>query len=116
MEGKDKEKEEALVQEKLTKDKKKEEALVKGKKSKASKRKLPTTFSQLDKKQLWKMKIKQKIVNKNKLWKIEKITNHKYGKGNKKVTGLLIKWEVDAQLTWEKLSCINQTVSCMVKE
>ena len=37
MEGKDKEKEEALVKEKLTKDKKKEETLVKGKKSKASK-------------------------------------------------------------------------------
>ena len=50
MEGKDKEKEEALVKEKLTKDKNKEKALVKGEKSKVSKRKVPTTFSQLDKK------------------------------------------------------------------
>ena len=116
MEGKDKEKEEALIKEKLTKDKKKEEALVKGKKSKASKRKLPTTISKLDQKNLWKMKIKQKTVNKDKLWKIEKIMNHKCGKEKKKVTGLLIKWEGDAQLTWEKLSGINQTASGMVKE
>ena len=45
------------------------------------------------------MKIKKKTVNKNKLWKIEKITNDKCNKENKKVTGLLIKWEEDTQLT-----------------
>ena len=48
-------------------------------------------MSKLDKKNFWKMKIKEKPVNKNKLYKIEKITNHKCIKGNKKVTGLLIK-------------------------
>ena len=47
------------------------------------------------------------MVNKYNLWRIEKITNHKYGRGNKKVTGLLIKSEGDAQLTWETLSVIN---------
>ena len=62
------------------------------------------------------MKIKQTTVNKNKVWKIEKITNHKCGKGNKKVTGFLIKWKGDAQLTWKTLSGINQTASGMVKE
>ena len=61
------------------------------------------------------MKIKEKTANKNKLWIIEKITNHKCGKGNKKVTGLLIKWEGHAQLTWKTLSGINATVSVMVK-
>ena len=59
------------------------------------------------------MKIKKKTVNKNKLWKIEKITNDKCNKENKKVTGLLIKWEEDTQLT---LSGINQTASGMMKE
>ena len=60
--------------------------------------------------------IKEKKVNKNKLWRIEKITNHKCGRGNKKVTGLLIKWEGDVQLTWETQSVINETASGMVKE
>ena len=56
-----------------------------------------------------------KKVNKNKLWKIEKIANHKFGRGNKKVTGLLIKLEGDPQLTWETLSVINETESGMVE-
>ena len=55
-------------------------------------------------------------VDKNKLWKIEKITNQKYAKGKKKVTGLLIKWEGDLQLTWGTLSVINETTSSMVKD
>ena len=73
-------------------------------------------MSQLDKKKLWKIKIKENPVNKNKLYKIEKITNQKFRKGNKKVTGLLIKWEGDTQLTRETLSGINATASGMVKE
>ena len=44
MEGKDKEKEEALVKEKQTEYKKKEVAMMKGKKNKGSKRKLPTNI------------------------------------------------------------------------
>ena len=68
-------------------------------------------MSQLDKKKLWKIKIKENPVNKNKLYKIEKITNQKFRKGNKKVTGLLIKWEGDTQLTRETLSGINATAS-----
>ena len=55
-------------------------------------------------------------VDKNKLWKIEKITNHKCARGNKKVKGLLIKCEEDPQLTWETLSVINETASGMVKD
>ena len=78
MEGKDKEKEEALVKEKQTEYKKKEVAMVK-KKTKGSKRKAPVNI-----------KNKEKPVNKNKVYTIEKITNHKCTKGNKKVTGLLI--------------------------
>ena len=54
---------------------------------------------------------------KGKLYTIENITNHKCaGKGSKKVTGLLIKWEGDSQLTWESLNGINTTASGMVKE
>ena len=70
----------------------------------------------LDKKNLGRMKVKAKKVNKDKLWKIEKITDHKCGKGKKKVSMLLIKWEGDAQLTWESLSVINETASGMVKD
>ena len=81
MEGKDKEKEEALVKEKQTEYKKKEVAMMK-EKNKGSKRKLPGNT-----------KNKENPVNKNKVYTIEKITNHKCGKGNKKVTSLLIKWE-----------------------
>ena len=93
MEGKEKEKEEALIKEQVKNDKKKEKA-------KASNRKqLSTTINKLDKKNLGRMKVKAKKVNKDKLWKIEKITNHKCGKGKKKVSMLLIKWEGDAQLT-----------------
>ena len=80
VEGKDKEKEEALVKEKQTEYKKKEVAMMKGKKNKGSKRKLPANT-----------KIKERPVNKNKVYTIEKITNHKCAKGNKKVTSLLIK-------------------------
>ena len=98
------------------KDKKKKEALVKKNITKTSKRKQPNKFSKLDKEKLWKMKIKEKKVNKNKLWRIEKITNHKYGRGIKKVTGLSIKSEGDTQLTWETLSVINETVSGMVEK
>ena len=111
MEGKDKEKEEALVKKALVKgkDKEKEEALVKkalvkGKKNKGSKRKLPANT-----------KNKEKPVNKNKVYTIEKITNHKCAGRNKKVTSLLIKWEGYPQLTWESLSGINSTASGMVK-
>ena len=64
----------------------------------------------------WIKKVNAKKVNKDKLWKIEKITNHKCGKRKKKVSMLLIKWEGDAQLTWEKLSVINETASGMVKD
>ena len=99
MEGKEKEKEEALI-----------------KKALVSKRKLSTKVSKLDNKNLSRMKVKAKKVNKDKLWKIEKITNHKCGKGKKKVSMLLIKWEGDAQLTWEKMSVINETSSGIVKD
>ena len=76
MEGKEKEKEEALIKEKVKNDKKKE-------KGKASKKKqLSTTINK-----------KAKKVNKDKLYKIERITDHKCGPGKKKVTMLLIKWE-----------------------
>jgi len=51
VEGKEKEKEEALIKEKVTNDKKKEKALAIEKKSKASNRKqLSTTINKLDKK------------------------------------------------------------------
>ena len=51
VEGKEKEKEEALIKEKVTNDKKKEKALAIGEKSKASNRKqLSTTINKLDKK------------------------------------------------------------------
>ena len=63
------------------------------------------------------MKMKENPVNINKLYTIEKIINHKCaGKGIKKVTGLLIKWEGDSQLTWESLSGINATASGMVED
>ena len=94
VEGKEKEKEEAVVK----------KALVKGKKNKGSKRKLPANT-----------KNKEKPVNKNKVYTIEKITNHKCAGRNKKVTSLLIKWEGYPQLTWESLSGINSTASGMVK-
>ena len=96
MEGKDKEKEEALVKN----DKKKEKA-------KASKKKpLSTAINK-----------KAKKVNKDKLYKIEKITDHKCGPGKKKViTMLLIKWEGCTQTTWEPLSVTNETASGMVKD
>ena len=95
MEGKEKEKEEALKN-----DKKKEKA-------KASKKKpLSTTI-----------KKKAKKVNKVKQYKIEKITDYKCGPGKKKViTILLIKWEGFTQTTWERLSVINETASGMVKD
>ena len=57
------------------------------------------------------MKVKEKKVNKDKLYKIEKITDHKCGKGKKKVSMLLIKWEGCTQTTWESLSVINETAS-----
>ena len=60
------------------------------------------------------MKVKAKKVNKDKLYKIEKITDHKGGKGKKKVSMLLIKWEGYTQTTWEILSVINETASGMV--
>ena len=46
-------------------------------------------------------KIKEKVdenkkkVDENKLYKIERITNHKCDRKNRKVTGILIKWEGD---------------------
>ena len=77
----------------------------------------PANMSKLDKKNFWKMNIKEIPVNINKLYTIEKITNHEIaGKGSKKVTGLLIKWEGDSELIWESLSGINATASGMVKE
>ena len=110
MEGKEKEKEEALIKEQVKNDKKKEKA-------KASNRKqLSTTINKLDKKNLGRIKVKAKKVNKDKLWIIEKITDHKGGKGKKKVSMLLIKWEEDEQTTWEYLSVINETASGMVKD
>ena len=60
------------------------------------------------------MKVKAKKVNKDKLWKIEKIADDKCGKGKKKVSMLLIKWEGCKQTTWEHLSVINETASGMV--
>ena len=97
MEGKEKEKEEALV-----KNAKKKE------KAKASKKK-PLSATKINK--------KAKKVNKDQLYKIEKIIDHKYGLGKKKViTMLLIKWEGCTQTTWEPLSVTNETASGMVKE
>ena len=91
--------------------------------TKKVKKKQPTKFSKLDKEKLWRMNVEKKKVNKikkkvdeNKLYKIERITNHKCGRRNRKIMGLLIKWEGDEQLTWEKLSVINKTASGIVKE
>ena len=98
MEGKEKEKEEALIKEKVKNDKKKEKA-------KASKKK-PLSATKINKKA------------KDQLYKIEKIIDHKYGRGKKKnvITMLLIKWEGCTQTTWEPLSVTNETASGMVKE
>ena len=103
VEGKDKEKEEALVKEKQTEYKKKKVAMMKEKNQRI---KEETTCQ---------YKNKEKPVNKIKVYTIEKITNHKCAKGNKKVTSLLIKWEGYPQLTWESLSWINAKASGMVK-
>ena len=94
MEGKEKEKEEALV-----KNAKKKE------KAKASKKK-PLSATKINKKA------------KDQLYKIEKIIDHKFGRGKKKnvITMLLIKWEGWKQTTWEPLSDTNETASGMVKE
>ena len=93
---------------------KKKEALARKNISKISRRKV--AVKQTVTKKSRRNNQTRKKTDKDKIWRVEKITNHKCGRSNNKVTGLLIKWVGDPQSTWGKRNLINETASGTVKD